>query len=72
MAEEYGLQNKYGTFEDDYTSCLRLIDWKRGKPYVWRSEDYEEILHSSCLFARKFDQRTDSAVIMKIGEIQKM
>lgn len=32
---------------------VRLIDWKRGNPYVWQENDLDEILKSECLFARK-------------------
>ena len=40
--------------DDQYHSCLRKIDWNRGWPYVWQDEDYEELMTSDCLFARKF------------------
>lgn len=42
---------------------LRLIDWKRGSPYVFKREDYNQIQHSNALFARKFDQSIDSEII---------
>lgn len=32
---------------------LRLIDWKRGAPYVWQEKDFQEIVDSKCLFVRK-------------------
>jgi hypothetical protein len=32
---------------------VRLIDWKRGNPYVWQENDLNEILQSECLFTRK-------------------
>ena len=34
--------------------CLRLIDWQRGTPYTFKDEDFEELIHSDKLFARKF------------------
>lgn len=40
--------------DNQYHSCLRKIDWKRGGPYVWKDEDYDELMNSDCLFARKF------------------
>ncbi len=53
--------------EDDcYESCLRYIDWKRGTPYVFRLEDYDEIIRSNMFFARKFDWAIDREIIMKI------
>lgn len=49
---------------------MRLIDWKRGAPYVWRSADYDEIMQSPYMFARKFDPNVDQEIIDKIaGEI---
>jgi len=42
---------------------LRLIDWNRGKPYTFKAEDYNELLNSDCLFARKFDETIDSKII---------
>ncbi|MBQ7740023.1 MAG: glycosyl transferase [Eubacterium sp.] len=48
---------------NDHTACMRLIDWERGNPYVWRKENYDEIMASPCIFARKFDINTDSEII---------
>lgn len=42
---------------DEYEGCMRLIDWKRGNPYVWTMADKEEIAKSPRLFARKFDMQ---------------
>ena len=50
-------------FDDDYISCARYIDWDRGNPYIFRQEDYEDILLSGCMFARKFDERVDRQII---------
>ena len=33
---------------------MRLIDWKRGRPYVFRLNDFDEIINSPAMFARKF------------------
>ena len=54
--------------DDDYTSCLRLIDWKRGTPYVYRLDDLELIEASDMFFARKFDWNIDSEIIKKLQE----
>lgn len=43
---------------DEYKGCLRLIDWKRGNPYVFGKDfqsDKKMIESSDSLFARKFD-----------------
>ena len=56
----------YDTHEDDYHSIMRYIDWKRGNPYVWREQDYDELIYSEYLFARKFDEKIDKRVIERI------
>jgi len=50
---------------DDHRSCLRYIDWTRGKPYCFRDSDTEELLHTGedYLFARKFNYATDPRVV---------
>lgn len=42
--------------KDEYRGCLRLIDWERGNPYVWKPEDIDELMASEALFARKFSE----------------
>lgn len=51
---------------NNHEACMRLIDWDRGNPYVWRSADYDEIMGSPCMFARKFDLTVDAAIVDKI------
>lgn len=47
----------------DFASCLREIDWKRGTPYIWGSdlnninEDLNILKQSEKLFARKFSSQ---------------
>lgn len=48
---------------NDYHAIMRAIDWKRGQPYVYRMEDFEALLQSDYLFARKFDLNVDSEVV---------
>ncbi len=54
------------TFHDDYSSCQRYIDWHRGNPYVFKEADYDELISSGYMFARKFDSRIDSKIVDKI------
>lgn len=42
----------------------RLIDWNRGKPYVWTESDLDEIKNSSCLFARKMSNQNHLAELI--------
>ena len=51
---------------DNYETIRYLIDWKRGKPYVYRSADYEELMASDMLFARKFDWNIDKEIVLKL------
>ncbi len=53
---------------NNHDACMRLIDWERGNPYIWRTEDYELIKNSPCVFARKFDMNTDAQIVDKILE----
>lgn len=52
---------------DDYYPLRREIDWNRGNPYVWKSEDYDFLINSGSLFARKFDMNVDEEVILRIA-----
>ena len=75
-SDEYVLQtfikrvsrNKYQIYRktmspDDYRGTARLIDWNRGTPYVWRKNDFKEIVSSDRMFARKFDEKIDMEII---------
>ena len=55
-------------FENNYDACLRYIDWNRGAPYVFRENDYDELMDSNCLFARKFDDKKDKKIIDRLYE----
>lgn len=45
---------------------LRAIDWRRGHPYIWRNTDFDELVSSEALFARKFSLKTDKEIVLKI------
>ena len=55
-----------GLYGEKTNACLRKIDWGRGKPYIWRSEDFEELMKSDYLFARKFDLNIDKKIVEKL------
>ena len=48
------------------TERVRYVDWNRGKPYVFESKDYEELLAVPSLFARKFSTQKDAEIIERI------
>lgn len=53
-------------YNDDYVANQRCIDWNRGNPYIWTNKDFDELMNSGFLFARKFDLATDSDIIERI------
>ena len=57
-----------GIYKDDdaYKQCERLIDWKRGRPYIWRDENFYEIINSDRMFARKFNVNIDKNIVNRI------
>ena len=62
--------------QNDFTiGCKRLIDWERGKPYTWGSlspeDDFDTLMNSHCLFARKFDERVNFDIIQHIYDALK-
>lgn len=54
-------------YDNSLDAIMRLIDWNRGNPYVFRETDIAEIKASPMLWARKFDCRIDSNIIMKVA-----
>ena len=48
---------------------MRLIDWNRGNPYIFKEADFDEIKKSNCLFARKFDIDVDKKIIYLISDM---
>lgn len=80
MVVNFGLEDRVydiNTIEqNDFTiGCKRLIDWNRGTPYTWGSlsqdEDFDTLMNSHCLFARKFDERVNYDIIKHIYDTLK-
>jgi hypothetical protein len=61
----------YDKKDDNYYACQRFIDWKRGKPYVFKEDDFDMLINSGYLFARKFDTNIDKKIIDKIYNLLK-
>jgi len=47
-------------------TSLRFIDWDRGRPYTFTADDYETLIGSEFLWARKFSEAKDSGIVRKI------
>lgn len=52
--------------ENIINNSLRYIDWKRGNPYVFTLYDYEELINTKCLFARKFDEKISIEIVHEL------
>ena len=52
--------------DSNYSACVRYIDWKRGNPYVFREADWELLMNSGELFARKFSTNVDERIVQQI------
>ena len=55
-------------YADSCESMVRHIDWKRGGPYVFTLNDYEELIGSGMMFARKFSQNVSKEVVDRLCE----
>lgn len=51
----------------DFAGMTRKIDWERGCPYTWHNYDFDELVTSESLFARKFSTSTDRNIIDRIA-----
>lgn len=56
----------YKEAHDSTEGSMRLIDWDRGNPYIFTKEDFEKITQSKMLFARKFSEDRDTAIIQQV------
>ncbi len=55
----------WGQFDNDYRACMRAIEW-RPRIYTYRLGDFERLINSEFLFARKFDESIDSEIVARI------
>jgi hypothetical protein len=59
------------SFKDKLRDNLTYVDWETkhdGHPKIMKMEDYEKIMNSDKLFARKFDKNIDGNIIEKIKQ----
>lgn len=55
-------------FGDLLNGSMRYIDWNRGTPYTWGQDekDFNLLIESPYLFARKFDENVNFEIVQKI------
>lgn len=78
LAMNSEFKRRIHSFKNLREGSMRYIDWERGKPYVFGSErvcgggstqkDYELLMESPYLFARKFDERVNFEIVEEIYE----
>lgn len=51
-----------------YMTKMMIIDWTKGNPYIFRSADFEQLMSSDRMFARKFDEGIDFDIVERIFE----
>lgn len=57
-------------YDDELAATMRYVDWSGGgaSPRVLTSADYDMLMQSGMLFARKFDDSLDASVIKRISD----
>ena len=58
-------RNKVFDLQDESRGSLRKINWKNRKLVNWSNQDFDKLMNSKALFARKFSSR-DMHVVKKI------
>lgn len=57
--------------KDEGRGCLRAIGWKDNQLNDWQETDFEYLIHSEALFARKFSSRHIEVVDLILNELRK-
>ena len=68
---ENNLMDRVYNLNDEFESCCRDIDWKRGFPYIWQDQDFEELVNSKYLWARKFSEKNINLIKSITNHIEK-
>ncbi len=67
IINSYFKRNLYGeSSSNEYDMNMRHIDWSKGNPYIFRVNDFNELMSSNKLFARKFDENVDMDIVNMI------
>lgn len=64
-------RSEASTGHENNCANMRLIDWTRGSsirhPWTFTIQDFDKLKETPCLWARKFDEAVDSAIIEKVA-----
>lgn len=65
-------RNDIYTIKSEGNGCMREIDWAKGTPYIWGQYegDFNTLMHSNKIFARKFSSQYPSVVEKIYNEIK--
>ena len=66
LVRDSSFEAKLFNAEEKAFSNTRYIDWKRSNPYTFKEEDFDLLLNSGCMFARKFDLVNHPQICHKI------
>lgn len=64
-------RNRVYNIHDEGRGCLRMIGWKGNRLEEWQERDFEKLMSSDALFARKFGSRHIGVVNRILNEIVK-
>lgn len=59
-------KNNIFDHNNENNGAQRCIDWNRGSPYTFKSEDIDILKESSMMFARKFIETEDMEIVNKL------
>ena len=55
-------KNKIFNYDNESEGCMRMIGWRDGVLYDWENKDYDVLIQSKYLFARKFNSENTELV----------
>lgn len=48
--------------DNEYIGCVRYIDWEKGNPHIFDATDFNTLIGSDKIFARKFDKKNPEII----------
>ncbi|AJW64742.1 Core-2/I-Branching enzyme [Elizabethkingia miricola] len=62
-------RNEIFNYNNEAKGCLRMIGWKNGVLHDWENKDYDKLIQSEYLFARKFNSQNMEVVKQILNHI---